>query len=338
MGARTYSPCRVVQLVTAQKWEDHKLCINPRFIAELGVTVGCRQCWQCRSVRVNDYVGRMIAESKTCDRVYAVTLTYGHNDHYAAVDNPQAAVLNYKHVQDWLKRLRFQCAKHGGSLRYFASGEFGSKKGRSHWHVILFMYGQPPSGVKFDVRFPHWSWDYGYSFWQFARPEDFQYAAKYILKEETAGKQSLFQMSLKPALGDKYFLMRAGRFVEQSLSPQDLFYSFPESDMRFMLRGTMAYTFLSAFASGWYAKHGNHNWPQSELMDKWFDEYVRRGRIRAKWPDWPEDVYDRLFELRVNERRGQWLEDAGKTSKTLQLYPQPEKDGMPVYRVRLEGK
>ncbi len=60
------------------------MCIAPIKLDD-GTEVGCRECWQCRKRRVNDYVGRCIAESKFAKKTYAVTLTYGGDEGVNAV-------------------------------------------------------------------------------------------------------------------------------------------------------------------------------------------------------------------------------------------------------------
>lgn len=110
------------------------MCIAPNTLPD-GTKVGCRECWQCRETKVDDWVGRCIAESKTALRTFSITLTYGR-DERDNVDHIRAALLTYSDVQMYFKRLR----KSGYVVRYFAVGEYGSAKGRSHWHLIVFYY------------------------------------------------------------------------------------------------------------------------------------------------------------------------------------------------------
>lgn len=79
--------------------------------------VACRTCQLCRSNRVNDLVGRSFAEQCTASASYAVTLTYRG-------DGPETALLRYRDIQLFLKRLR----KDGYTVRYICAGEYGSKK------------------------------------------------------------------------------------------------------------------------------------------------------------------------------------------------------------------
>lgn len=110
------------------------MCISPNMLPD-GTQVGCRECWQCRERKVDDWVGRCIAESKTALRTFSISLTYGR-DEFDNVDHIRAALLTYSDVQKYFKRLR----KSGYVVRYFAVGEYGSTKGRAHWHLIVFYY------------------------------------------------------------------------------------------------------------------------------------------------------------------------------------------------------
>lgn len=110
------------------------MCEAPNKLPD-GTLVACRECWQCKERRVDDWVGRCIAESQAALRTYSITLTYGRDEDDSS-DHIRAALLTYSDVQKYLKRLR----KSGYVVRYFAVGEYGSTKGRAHWHLIVFYY------------------------------------------------------------------------------------------------------------------------------------------------------------------------------------------------------
>lgn len=61
-----------------------------------------------------------------------VTLTYAQM--------PKNASLNYSHVQQYFKRLRYLLEQRTGnsSLKMVTVGEYGTKRGRPHWHIILW--------------------------------------------------------------------------------------------------------------------------------------------------------------------------------------------------------
>ena len=85
-----------------------------------------------------DWQGRCIAEAATAKAAFAVTLTYGR-DAMGEKLHERAVVMTYSDVQRYLKLLR----RHRYTVRYFCAGEFGSEKGRVHWHIILFFWRAP---------------------------------------------------------------------------------------------------------------------------------------------------------------------------------------------------
>lgn len=210
------------------------MCLNPVKIADVGY-VACRECWQCRERKVDDWVGRNIAEGKTAKAAHVVTLTYGEDRQAGGIDHIRAAVLTYSDVQKYLKYLRVD----GYPVRYFAVGEYGSLKGRAHWHIVLYWQGAVP-GHRLRENFMERHWPHGLSYWDAVSPQAIRYACKYLQKDpHDPAKQGFGPMpSKKPPLGDAYFRDLARRYVEAGLSPQNLFYSF--EDVRRVPAGTRA--------------------------------------------------------------------------------------------------
>ena len=189
-----------VHLVTRRELtEGNQVCEAPNTLPD-GTVVACRECWQCRERKVDDWVGRCIAESLVSLRTFSITLTYGR-DEGGSSDHIRAALLTYSDVQKYLKRLR----KSGYVVRYFAVGEYGAEKGRAHWHLILFFQNNAhvikdrvrynaevaagrkqgkalpvpvgavpeheistrlPDGTIEDVRFSEAHWPHGWSCWE----------------------------------------------------------------------------------------------------------------------------------------------------------------------------
>lgn len=198
--------------------------------------VACHECWQCREQAITDWQGRNIAETLTAKACHAVTLTYGRDENNSA-DHIRMALLTYSDVQKFLKLLR----RHGFPVRYFVTGEYGSAKGRAHWHIMLYwLDGVPPGLVLDDERFMFarynaktgeqatdengdlaYFWPHGYAFFTEPRTHSVRYNCKYILKD-TADElaQRKPGMSKLPPLGAEYFAQMAGRYVEQGLAPQ----------------------------------------------------------------------------------------------------------------------
>lgn len=252
------------------------MCISPGILST-GQAVPCRKCWQCLETKVDDWVGRCIAESKTAIATNFVTLTYGRDDNYEGEDSPRAAVLTYSDVQKFFKLLR----KNGYPMRYFCVGEYGSLKGRAHWHIIIFWTKRVPK-FKLDARIDDPHWKHGFVRWETCSHAAIRYCCKYITKavgDETA--QAFIRMSKKPPLGGEYFQRRALEHVKQGLSPQDLFYSW--SDVRntqgkvikFRLRNVSAEMYVEHFVKMWRLLNGNDHWPSSELVQDYLDKKIR---------------------------------------------------------------
>jgi hypothetical protein len=258
------------------------MCIDPSKISDVGF-VGCRNCWQCRETAVDDWVGRNIAESKTAIAANVVTLTYGQDLTTGDIDHIRAAVLTYSDVQKYLKYLRAD----GFPVRYFVVGEYGSLKGRAHWHIILYWQGPVPDHVLRE-NFMQKHWPHGWSFWDKCTPEAVRYACKYILKDDPDDpeKQGWGPMpSKKPPLGHLYFQQLADQYIDAGLSPQTLAYSFPDvmripahtraktnkafresaKPVKFMMRGKTAENFLNYFVERWREVHKDEP-PRSEVI------------------------------------------------------------------------
>lgn len=223
----------------------------------LRVEVPCRRCWQCRTSRVWDWVGKCIAEAKTAKSVSFVTLTYGQGKWVRDPKLPEhAKALHYEDVQKWLKRIRIA----GYPVRYVVAGEYGERKGRAHWHAILFWQDREPNhtiGNEFNDKF----WPHGHVNWQEFSVERAKYVCKYLLKYDHAEGNSTdetlpmdgireravlaagggvsvdkpkerrmteFHFSARPGIGFEWLRQRAQLHVDQGLAPRDPWYYFPE--------------------------------------------------------------------------------------------------------------
>ncbi len=97
--------------------------------------VSCGSCPTCQEKRQNDLVNRCRLESELYDcPPYFFTLTY------APKYLPYCGELKYTDVQRFWKRLRINWTRKGleHDIRYLVAGEYGSKYGRPHYHVILW--------------------------------------------------------------------------------------------------------------------------------------------------------------------------------------------------------
>ena len=268
------------------------MCISTNKL-DNGVEVACRECWQCRKRRVDDLVGRCIAESRFSKKTYAITLTYAQG---AGVN---AVTLVYKDVQDFLKRLRkkYKC-------RYIVAGEYGSAKGRAHWHIVLFFKQNclknkceekkeckcvpnvknmpqirfkkenlPENEYRVDWKY----WTKGFCYFQEPDWKGFEYALKYVLKnQDSRSADAHLAMSKKPLLGAEYFNWLADEYVRQGLAPQTYFYKFGDirdyknRDKSFMMTGRTKEKFMERFLERWLDRYDTD--PRSEIVDQYIDD------------------------------------------------------------------
>jgi hypothetical protein len=290
------------------------MCIAPVKLDD-GTEVGCRECWQCRKRRVNDYVGRCIAESKFSKKTYAVTLTYDGDQGVNAV------TLIYKDVQDFLKRLR---KKH--KCRYIVTGEYGSAKGRSHWHIILFFKDSWPE-VTSNKRVDWKYWKHGFSYFQEPDWKGFEYCLKYVLKDQTSRQSdSHLAMSKKPPLGHEFFQQLAKQYVEQALVPQTYFYKFGDvrdyknREKGFMMQGKTRENFMETFVNQWEDTYSHE--PLSELVTDYYDDITE-----IEYTD--EELYERLHYQPVKYVEP-WIEGQGDgIFKDIELV-EATYDGIPI--------
>lgn len=278
------------------------MCQSPTTLAD-GQQVACRLCWQCRERKIDDWVGRCIAERQTAQACHMVTLTYGR-DADGEADHLRAALLTYSDVQKFFKKLR----KDGYPVRYLVVGEYGSLKKRAHWHAVLYWQHKIPPYV-LDKRFDFKYWDHGYAYFQSAADDRLRYMCKYITKDTAEKHQHHLSCSKKPPLGDAYFRKLAEKYVAQGIGPRDLSYHFDIRSLgdptkirrkKFMMSGATAVNFLAHFCKKWGEKYPGKDLPTMLTHD--FNEEMCAPidfmppanfnfRQAKQWHDWAFQLY-----------------------------------------------
>lgn len=263
------------------------MCVSPGKLAD-GTEFACRKCWQCLEQRIDDWVGRCLAESKTSVASHSITLTYGR-DGDGNTDHLRAAWLTYSDVQKHFKLLR----RDGFRFRYLVAGEYGSTKGRAHWHMLMFWKDRvPPHELTtmrhLEKRFHNKYWPHGFQHWEEPNAKSIRYVCKYIQKDVAKDeRQAHFAMSKKPPLGDTFFRNRAMQYVEQGLAPQNLYYSFPDvkagdgRPKQFYMTGTTAHNFIEEYKALW-ARHRGGFHPNSTLIEEHDDRIARASYFAPK--------------------------------------------------------
>jgi len=92
---------------------------------EASFPLACGKCDGCRLNKHEGLVSRGLAEAQSAACTLFVTLTYE--------DDEKGEYLDYSDVEKFLMRLRKDT-----KLRKLSAGEYGTKAGRAHWHVLLY--------------------------------------------------------------------------------------------------------------------------------------------------------------------------------------------------------
>lgn len=222
------------------------MCSNP--LQKDGVVFGCGRCNQCIGLRYSDWVARAMMERATSENVFACTLTYNSEPQNEAA----AQMFRYSDIVLFMVRLRRAMTYKFGysAVRFIVAGEEGSRRGRVHWHMILFANGSilslgkwqapwgpvslpseiiTPPGSKGRNR--EWSlWPHGFVVVQEPDEAGVRYALKYALKDQFRVDKSegtariakaealasgLFRMSKRPAIGMAYVDQRLASLAER---------------------------------------------------------------------------------------------------------------------------
>lgn len=293
------------------------MCIRPILMPN-GVKVPCRRCSNCKDNQINDWVGRCKAEMLTSQHNLFATLTYGGDDRYGGAENNiRAKMLHSEDMRLWLMLLRkwTNLDRDGRSyglgqnrIRYLWVGEYGSEKGRAHFHCLVFCKGFMPPNIRLSepgkepVRYMHRHqrggllWPHGWSQWREADEGGARYVLNYLKKDlNDLNGEKRVGMSQQPPLGDAWFKQEAQRYVEQGLSPRDHLYRFPDDLKKdgtvreYYLAGSGWYNFLNHFAEAWVKRYGKENWPENDVMEWYVEErYVRENVGQMDWRDEPE--------------------------------------------------
>lgn len=97
----------------------------------------CGKCIHCVSRRISSWSARLMQEDRVSRSSFFVTLTYD-TDHVPLSDAGYMT-LSSRDLQLFFKRFRKLNLKlTNDKLKYYACGEYGSRRMRPHYHIILF--------------------------------------------------------------------------------------------------------------------------------------------------------------------------------------------------------
>lgn len=136
-----------------------------------GLEVPCGNCMACRITRASVWKIRLLHELDYWDSAVFVTLTYSPEN------VPDGYSLVKTDIQKFFKRLRKQLGTR--RIKYYATGEYGEKYSRPHYHAIIF--GLSPKNQDLIAR----CWPFGYVHTGTVTSDSCQYVAGYINKKLT---------------------------------------------------------------------------------------------------------------------------------------------------------
>lgn len=195
------------------------MCFAPRYITKLGYAVPCGKCFECREKKSEEWAFRLMAERSLHEQACMITLTY--DDEHLPADR----AVHKEDVQLFLKRLRERIKPK--KVRVFYCGEYGERRGRPHYHVLLFGYDFPDRlpfrrdnkgtmlyrSPMLEASYRLWNgrkvaplWDKGYStIVAELTVEVCKYVALYLQKPPVDGRARPFvHMSNRPGIGADY--------------------------------------------------------------------------------------------------------------------------------------
>lgn len=131
----------------------------------------CGKCHNCRINRKREWQSRLLLEAATAAFSSFVTLTIGFEDEK---HHPVSTYLDKPTCQRFIKRLREVVRP--VAIRYLLVGEYGERKGRAHYHMLLFS----SSPISADVLAN--AWQQGAIHIGDVQQESIDYCLAYVLK------------------------------------------------------------------------------------------------------------------------------------------------------------
>lgn len=165
------------------------IAFSPREgFSDMPISLPCGSCIGCRLERSRQWAIRCVHEASLHSNNCFITLTY------APEHLPKGGTLVMEHFQLFMKRLR---KKYGAGIRFFHCGEYGEKKGRPHYHALLFNFDFPdkekaPFSLEKHSEHDLWTsesltelWGKGHCSIGSVTFESAAYVARYITKKRT---------------------------------------------------------------------------------------------------------------------------------------------------------
>lgn len=232
-------------------------CLFPLYLPIDGyhekIRVRCGHCVYCKMAKSREWALRLEMESQYWKDLCFVTLTYNNeNLPYYIVDKEliQDAPgfgrldvsddfyfpsLAYDDLTLFIKRLR-KCLDH--KIRYYAVGEYGTKRGRPHWHILFFGL----SGTGEVGRLIREKWDKGFVDITPFFPETCSYVAGYVQKKLYGKDRTIYRlpevMRCSHHLGERWLHDHLNQFDDDHpyISMDGFKYSIPRQFRKILVK------------------------------------------------------------------------------------------------------
>lgn len=205
------SSCLSPKIVRLAEWDDattgqhiKKLIFNSPNTDD-AFLMPCGKCINCEKNKSIEWSYRLMNELEANDNVgLFITLTY-END---------PVNVSKRDVQLFLKRLRKNT---GQKLRYFASGEYGERFTRPHYHLLIFglkltdlkfLKKDKKNNLLYTSKMISQCWTLGFHSIGFINQYTCLYTAHYMQKFydlPNGLEKPFYLMSTHPGIGAKYF-------------------------------------------------------------------------------------------------------------------------------------
>lgn len=169
-------------------------CISPVYVRKVMQHVPCGKCAFCVKKAIDSWCLRLSHEMEVSSSAFFITLTYD-NEHL-----PSGQELSKQDLCLFIKKLRHR----NPGIRYFAIGEYGSEKGRPHYHAVIFNL------IDLDLITASWTdssgTPLGHVVGDRATMGRIRYMVEYMaLPQVSNGKAKAFRvMSRRPGIGSSY--------------------------------------------------------------------------------------------------------------------------------------
>ena len=188
---------RYKKMSVAERLRYSRSCFDMDVPPDYYIDVPCGCCQSCEKRRMFDFRVRLMYEHAAHPFSVFITLTFKEESLQLFKDNPNKAVCRF------LDRVRKYFGK---GVRHWICAEYGSLKGRIHYHGILF---DVPKDL--DTKLLEKLWKYGYVWLGYANPDTVKYITKYVTKSASCGKKPPRIISSK-GIGESYISPESVRF------------------------------------------------------------------------------------------------------------------------------